>query len=350
MSSGGPPEDRHSPEAPRLDRRQALLALLGVPLALSGCTTGGGGTTVTTPAGSSATPSNTPTTATADPLIVAATTREQILASRAAAVLSGSARAKLNAGQRAVLAAVRDAHTAHLAALRSPDPTSRPTPSAGATPSADPFFGKLTLPKALHTLAAGERGAAAASRAAALRSSGFVALLYGSISVAATWYAAALASTNGLPVAKPAAPRGLPALSDTEAIADLVAQLHALVYGYQLALGKLPVASKQHQRALAELSSARVLRDQLIAIVDGRHAKVPVPEPAYVPAVRVHDAASAARSIMLMRSALLPYCGLFLAAADSGGDRNLAFDTLAAAAATARSWGAPLRTWPGWPS
>jgi hypothetical protein len=340
--------------APRLDRRQALTALLGLPLVLSGCSrapgVGGASTTAGGTAGSSASPSRSGTQAPPDPLIAAAATREQTLAAQAEAVLSGSARTKLTSGQRGLLTAVRDAHLAHLAALRSPDPTVRPTPSASGTPAADPSFGKLPLATALRTLAAGERAAAAAGRTASLRSSGFVALLHGSISAAADWQAAGLTSKNGLPVAKAAAPQALPMVSDNEAVADLVAQLHALVYGYQLALGKLPVLSKRHQRALAELSSARSLRDRLIAILDGRKVEVPVPEPAYVPAVRVQDAASAARSILLMRSALLPYCGLFLAAADSTADRTLAFDTLAGAASVARTWGAPLRTWPGWPA
>ena len=32
-------------------------------------------------------------------------------------------------------------------------------------------------------------------------------------------------------------------LSDVEAVQELVAQLHAIVYGYQLAIGQLPVVS-----------------------------------------------------------------------------------------------------------
>lgn len=348
-----PPRAATGSGVTQLDRRQALAALLGIPLVLSGCTTGtdggNGSTAGAGPAGSSASPSGSPTAAPADPLLIAAATREQILAGRTHAVLSGSARSKLNPGQRAVLSAIRDAHLAHLAALRSPDPTSRPTPAPGTTPAADPSFGRLPLAKALSTLAAGERAAAAAGRSATLSSTGFTALLHGSIAVAAGWYATALASRSGLPVAKPGAQRGLPALSDSDAIADLVTQLHALVYGYQLAIGKLAVRSRRHQQAVAELSSVRALRDRLIAVLDERKAEVPVPEPAYVPAVRVHDAASAARSILLMRSALLPHCGLFLAAA-TAGERTLAFDTLAGAATSARAWGAPLPPWPGWPS
>jgi hypothetical protein len=132
-------------------------------------------------------------------------------------------------------------------------------------------------------------------------------------------------------------------------VQDLVAQLHALIYGYQLAIGQLPVLSKRHQRAVAELLQQRILRDRLITILTRRGAAVPVAKPAYVPAVRVHDPATAARSIQLMRSALLPYGGLFLAAANQA-DRTFAFDTLNGAAGIANAWGAALTAWPGWPA
>jgi hypothetical protein len=101
---------------------------------------------------------------------------------------------------------------------------------------------------------------------------------------------------------------------------------------------------------VAELLQQRILRDRLITILTKRRAPVPVAKPAYVPAVRVHDPASAARSIKLMRSALLPYCGLFLAAAANEADRALAFDTLNDSAAISTGWGAALTTWPGWPA
>ena len=92
-----------------------------------------------------------------------------------------------------------------------------------------------------------------------------------------------------------------------------------------------------------------VLRDRLVAILAARSADAPVPQAAYVPSVRVHDAASAGQLIEQMQSALLPYCGLFLASASNASNRKLAFDTLAGTAASARSWGAPLTAWPGWP-
>jgi hypothetical protein len=356
--AGRPPRSQHSARARRLDRRQALVALLGIPLAVTGCTSGdrlSGNSPASrspgsTPTGRSALPTGSTSPSPLDPRTGQAATREQALADRAGAILHGRARTQLNGAQRAALSAIRNAHLAHVAALRSPEPTSRPTPTAAATQRSNPSLERLSLAAALPALIKAERAAATAARRAALGAHGFDALLYGSLSIAASRYAAALASKDPVPFAKPIPPRGLPALSDVQAVQDVVAQLHALIYGYQLAIGKLPVLSKRHQRAVAELLQQRILRDRLIAILTRRGAAVPAAEPAYVPAVRVHDPASAARSIRLMRSALLPYCGLFLAAAASPADRSFAFDTLNDAAEIAGAWGAALTTWPGWPA
>jgi Domain of unknown function (DUF4439) len=201
--------------------------------------------------------------------------------------------------------------------------------------------------KALAALIKQEQVAAASHARTALASTGFVSLLWGSMSVAATTYASALAGDKAIPIASPARSQ-LPALSETDAVSELVTQIHALIYGYQLAIGRLPVLGKAHRRAVAELRRSRILRDRLIAILTTRSADVPVAKAAYVPSVRVHDAASAALLIRGMQSALLPYCGLFVAAAGNASVRKLALDTLAGAAAIARSWGAPITAWPGW--
>jgi hypothetical protein len=342
----------------RLDRRQALLALLGIPLAVTGCSAGeppaagsAGSTAVASPMGSrSASPTASAGPSQTDPSLAVAASREQGLADRANAILRGRAKGKLDASRRAMLSAIRDAHLAHVAALRGPEPTSRPTPRSGTTARANPSLERLSLTTAMPALIRAEKAAAAASRRAALGATGFVALLHGSMSVAASRYAAALSGKDPVPFAEPSPPRGLPALAAVQAVQDLVAQQHALIYGYQLAIGKLPVLSKRHQRAVAELLQQRILRDRLITILAKHGAAVPVAKPAYVPAVRVHDPASAARSIKIMRSALLPYCGLFLAAAANQADRALALDTLSTAALVARGWGAALTVWPGWPA
>ena len=143
--------------------------------------------------------------------------------------------------------------------------------------------------------------------------------------------------------------RARPRCSATcEAVQALVGQLHAIVYGYQLAIGQMPVASGQHGRAVRELRSTRVQRDRLIAWLNRRKADIPAAEPAYVPTVVPRDGASAAKLIRSMHVALLPFCGQWLAAAGDA-DRKRALTTLASTAGRARSWDAPLPAWPGYP-
>jgi hypothetical protein len=131
-----------------------------------------------------------------------------------------------------------------------------------------------------------------------------------------------------------------------EAVRSLVAQLHALVYGYQLAIGRLPVASDRHDQAVAELLQHRIQRDRLIGWLTRRSAEVPVPEPAYRPSVEPRDAASAARLIRSMLVALQPFGAIWLAAAGDA-DRKSAYATFSAIVDLARAWNAPLPVWPG---
>ena len=339
------------PAPPPLGRREALIFLVGLPVVLAGCTGSDravnqpGTDTATTsspPARSSPTPSPTPAP-TPNPRIVQGAALEQGLADLAGATLTGTHHTQLSKGQRALLTAIRTGHLDHAAALHGLEATNGPT----SAPPASPVPGTVPVDEALATLVKRERGATRSHEKAALASSGFPALLWASMAVAASSYAAALGNDAGAPMAS-AKRRPMPALSADEAIAQLVAQLHAVVYGYQLAIGKLPVLGKRHARAMAELFRVRMLRERLISILTKQSVKVPVPKSAYVPSVPVHDAASAGKLIAHMQSALLPFCGLFVAAAANGADRKLAFDTLSATARTARSWGAPISAWPGW--
>lgn len=331
-----------------LSRRDALLALLGLSAALTGCTRGT--PRVREPLAERSNPSSSiPATASGSPTPTPQGTGqsaaiELALADLAGATLIGRQRSSLTGAQRDLLAAVRGGHLDHATALGSPEPTSRPEPSSST--SARP--GTLAPKEAIAALIKQERSAAGRHANSALGSTGFDALLWASMSVAASGYASALSA--GKARATEVSPRSqLPELSEPDAISELVAQLHALVYGYQLAIGKLRVLSKARARAVTELRSIRVLRDRLVAILAARSTDAPVPQAAYVPSVRVHDAASAGQLIEQMQSALLPYCGLFLASASNANNRKLAFDTLAGTATTARSWGAPLTAWPGWP-
>jgi hypothetical protein len=336
-----------APASLLLGRREALIFLASLPVALAGCGTndpavdepgidgsGNGGSSTN----SASTPLPTPT-ATPSAQIVRGAALELALADLAGAINTGKQQDQLSKDQRRLLAAVQAGHLDHANALQSADATNGSTSAPGP--------GTVPGDQALAVLIRRERAAARSHAKAALNSSGSAALLWASMSVAASRYAAALGHDGAVPIAS--SKRGqLPALSADQAVAELVAQLHALVYGYQLAIGKLPVLGKRHARAVAELLRVRILRERLISILTKRSITVPVPQPAYVPSLRVHDAASAEKLIARMQSALLPFCGLFVAAA-TGKDRQLAFDTLAATARTARSWGGPLSAWPGWP-
>lgn len=317
----------------------ALLSSAG----LSGCrfsdpTIEGPGRSTGSPTpGAAGTPHPTPAPSpTVDPSSRSSANRERGLVALAAAISAGRQGKALTKDQRSLLRSVRAAHQSHAAAL---DPDGQAAKA--------PKISDLSLPRALALLARREAAAAKAHRKAALTASGLHALLLGSMSVSAAGFATAVPDTKPPPVTS--ADRGaVPLLSDVQAVQALVAQLHAVVYGYQLAIGPMPVASRQHARAVRELRSTRVQRDRLIAWLKRRKADIPSAESAYVPTVVPRDGASAAKLIRSMQVALMPFCGQWLAAAGDA-DRKRALTTLASTAERARSWDAPLQAWPGYP-
>ena len=291
-------------------------------------------------------PSNPSANATASPSPTAAESHpsagaapEQALAALAAAVLGGPRRQQLSKDRRTLLAFVRNAHTAHARAIANPLPSQAPVKLGGQSVSSS-----------LALLARRESAAAGRYRGVALKSAGRDALLWGSLSVASSSFAAALSSANPPGIRPVAAPKPVEVLSEVAAVQEMVRQLHAMVYGYQLAIGKLKVLSKTRPRAERELLSTRVFRDRLIAWLRKRSAEVPAAEPAYVPSVVPRNAATAGKLIMRMHTALQPFCGLWLAAAESHADRTQALSALGSEVKIARSWGAPLGAWPGWSS
>jgi hypothetical protein len=324
---------------------------------LTGCTPSdprvSRGNETSPPAGPSTSPLR-PTSSTAPPAEArssALASAEQRLADLAAAILAGPRRDDLSKSQRTLLTAVRDAHLRHVAALRSPQPTSRPgTPAATAAPgSSSSSVAKLSVRKSLSLLAGREKSQAAAARRVATGATGFDALLSGSISVAARSYAAALTTTGPVSMrgtGEPPAP--MTAVSDVAGVQSVVRQLHALVYGYQLALGRLSRSSADGQRALRSLRRHRRLRDRLEDTLVKRSAGVPAAAGAYVPTVEPSTAGRSRRLIRGMEVAFQPFCGLWLASATTAADRRLALDTLEQTVDTARAWGSDLSVWPGW--
>jgi hypothetical protein len=232
---------------------------------------------------------------------------------------------------------LRNAHAAHARAIINPLPTLAPAQVSG-----------MSLNGSLVQLSRRESAAAGGYRSAALKAKGSDALLWGSLSVAAGSFAAAIGSGNP-PRTSPVADREpVEVLSENAAVQELVGQLHAIVYGYQLAIGKFKVLSRQHSKAERELLAHRIFRERLIAWLRRRSADVPAAAPAYAPSVVPRNPATAGRLIMRMQTALEPFCGLWLAAAASQSDRQQALTALSNAMKTARSWGAPLAAWPGY--
>jgi hypothetical protein len=269
----------------------------------------------------------------------AAAAPEQALAALAAAILAGSHPKELSKSQRALVTFIRNAHTSHAHAIVNPLPTKAPAKLGGQS-----------LNSSLVLLARRETAAAGRYRHAALQTKGLDALLWGSLAIASGNFAAAISSDKPPATATVADRKPVEVLSEVAAVQELVRQLHAIVYGYQLAIGKMKVLSGTRPKAERELLAERIFRDRLIAWLRKRSAEVPAAEPAYVPSVVPRSPATAGRLIMRMQTALQPFCGLWLAAAASQADRQLALTALGSAGKTARSWGAPLNAWPGWSS
>ena len=334
-----PPSHPGAGSRPQWSRR----SVLALALALStGCT-------VSDPAvrgagagpASSVSPSPSPSPAPNSSGDLAAELR---LAASAAAVAAGGTGP--DGGRRAVLDLIQRAHQERAAALRAPDPTSRPDPASSPDPS--PSASSPAPGAGLARLVEAERAAALRCRRAALATDGLSALLWGSMAVASTRFAAALEDADPPAVDRPRTHRPMALLSDTEAVSVTVSALHAAVYGYQVALGRLEEGSGAHTRAVAGRTGRRQLLDTLSDRLRDAGSPVPPAEPAYAPSPVPRDARTASALVRRLESGLLPYCGLWLAAAATLTDRRLALDTLTSTAATAQSWGAPLLVWPGW--
>lgn len=255
-------------------------------------------------------------------------------------------RKKLSKDQRALLVFLAVAHTQHARGLAGPDPAARTTAPRRIQPALISITG-LSTKDAWQKLTGAETRLAASHRRASLAAAGRTALLWGSLAVAAESFASA-GSAKTPSYVRLLAHKPVTLVSDVQGVQAMVTQLNAIIWGYQLAIGKFPVVSRERTRALAGLLQHRVLRDQLIARLTRRSARVPAAEAAYQPSVNPTDTASGRKLIRQMETALQPFCGLWLAAAGTDADRSLALLTLRSTNRTARAWGAGLRGWPGW--
>ena len=331
-----------------LARRDLLRLGLALPV-LAGCSASPalGPRPGTSPGGGAPTPgAASPAPA---PRVPAAANAEQALSAYAGAMLSGPHRGDLSGAQRRLLTFLRDAHADHAVALAGADPTSRPTTATPSPHATAPDLAKPSLSASLKRLAQQEAAQATAHRRIAATSSGLAALVAGSLSAAADSYAAALGAGTPPSVSAKKARRAAPLLTDVVAAQQLVTQLHAVVYGYQLAIGKLRYTSSARRRAVSELAATRTLLDARIAFLLDHKADVPPAEPAYAPSSTVSSPGEAEGLVRGMQARLEPFVGLTLAAAGTDTARSQALTLLVGTCRTARAWGAPLQAWPGWP-
>lgn len=262
------------------------------------------------------------------------------------------ARQGLTPGLRDRLELVAAGHRVHALALSGPQPTLRPTSRPTATPPPDPpdptRLPTLAGDRARAVAALGDQIDAAATGYAttAWHTTGSTALLWGSLAVSARMAADAI--TRADPVTTPSAepPAALPQVTDVAAAQQLLAQLHAIVWGYRTALAALGGGARD--RAAADLGVRMRSRDALVAWLAGRSARMPAAEPAYGVPVEPTSASRAGSLIMIMETDLLPFAGQWLAGCDDGSRRS-ALDGLTASGLSSVYWGGPPRTWPGWP-
>ena len=303
---------------------------------------------------------------------------ENDLAARCEAILDTFSN-RLDRTEQALLTKITDAHRAHAAVLeltdpvQLPDPTPSPAPTSAApssetptpsgTASADPSASGSAAPppigdnprQAFDGLREMERRAARSYRDLAREPEGpqdqlrRLAQLWGSLATAAASYREASRRRENSGSELLGIRRLEAQLPDeTTAVQDVVAQAHAIIYGYQTAIAAL--SDRAEERARGQLTDARVLRDRLSAWLVEHDSDVPVAEPGYELPVKATGPGAASRLIGTMERRLLPYLGQWLATAEDEQDRKVAVATMINTARTDVIWSGRITVWPGWPT
>lgn len=304
--------------------------------------------------GGPATPPAPPTPSPPLPGSLEAAALETALAGQSSTL---TARSGLPSALQDRLGLVIAGHRVHAVALADPRPTQRPTTVTTPPPSAP----RTMLPR----LATGtDQGVSTLREQLAVASTGYArnatgtvgstALLWGSLAVSSRMAADAIdpdgagADPVDAPPSDPPAP--LPQVSDIAGAQQLLAQLHAIVWGYRSAMARLTGSANQSalDRAAADLRTRMRERDTLVGWLAGRSATAPVAEPAYAVPVQPTSVGRAGQLIMIMESALLPFAGQWVAACEAGV-RAAALAGLMSSGRASVYWGGPPRTWPGWP-
>ncbi|MDO5678575.1 MAG: hypothetical protein Q4G35_13855, partial [Propionibacteriaceae bacterium] len=201
---------------------------------------------------------------------------EVTLATLAGTAHDDAAARQIDAQTTAVLGWLAAGHDVHVTALLDARParrsTTAPTPAPGRTPR--------TRPAPTDTLVAGPapevirqlhdllEAALVDYRTAAIGGQGTSALLWGSLAAYARSAQAALARSAPRPEPPAIAVRELEPWSDAEAEQQALRQVHALIYGYQVAIGQL--VREEERAAYAALVQRRALRDHLAAALRER--------------------------------------------------------------------------------
>lgn len=237
----------------------------------------------------------------------------------------------------------------------SATPSRASTPSRSSTPSSSHSVGSDPS-KAIATLRTLEKSAAGQHRDRALDPHGpddrleELTLLWGSLSTAAGSYAATLTDSHHETPKAAARHREAVRMPPTDqAIRHLVTQLHATIFGFQTALGRL--SGKSAAQARTRLTTYRRLRDTAGVWLTEHKRTVPNEKAAYRLPVQPKDSSTAITLIITIEDRILPYLGQWLATADTAGNRKTALEALEDCWTSANSWSSPphVPVWPGWP-
>ncbi len=223
----------------------------------------------------------------------------------------------------------------------TPDPTAAvvlpfpPLPSVSVPKSV--ASGKKALAKDLATLAKGHR-------ARARETSGAETLLWASMAAGAVQDREVLAAAAD---PAPSEADHLPYVTKKEvrAAQELLSQVHAMVFGYSVAL--TPIAAADSQEWSLRLEQHRQFRDRLAELLRDRGAAVPAAEPEYETGDAADDPKQARALVAHMEDALLVFSGAWVAACRAD-QREAAVAWLVDGAAAAVRAGAGPRLWPGW--
>lgn len=336
-------------------RREFLaLSTVAAALGITGCQINDP-TIVGGPTSAPAPPPGAPTSLPAVPGPDVALVHEVDLGALAGLVHAAAGRLDLGAAQTATAGWMMAAHAMHVTALASPNPAppAPPAPpSAGDVrppprPSADLSLAAASKDAAVDALRARLERALTDHRHNALGSRGPAGLVWGSLGAYAVAARTALASDAPRPGPPVADVRELALWTDAEAMQQALRQVHALVYGYQVAVGVLP--RPDSESAYEHLVRRRDLRDLLTRILRERGQAAPAAEPAYALPVEPRDRASAAELIWSMESRFAPFAGAWFATAVGADIRRRALRALEQTVETGIDWGGPLVVWPGWP-